>query len=414
MDVLERNSRMADGERGDPKANSKMNWKVRMKPVLTKAVDNLVCWMRESALPLWCEHGVNQASATCYETLLRSPPKSSVRVDNTLGWNGVSQAQGIYVLSQAQHLGWLADNKGDLITNMINFSGRHGVLPCRSDGFVRRIHSDFSIADGERFLFDHAFFMMASTAAFVAYDVGNDLRRAYNIQYWLDIKMSHPNVGWRQSHESTKSATSSSYLQLFQAFLYLFEVTKKPCWMERSGVVYDLFVEQFFDPVKHTVCKSMQDLDDSEVEGSRERVGASQMLCWVWVLRRYQRLMKGTPGDLLSDIANQLYSKALVMGDYTKTSSGLASYVLASLYQAQVGFDGAEENAVSGIDELFHSFISGSLDGWCSDNIEGKGQPSEAGFEMDSLFYLFEATREAYLYVNPLAREVPLREVGGL
>ncbi len=380
------------------------------KLLLRPLVEKIVSWMRADVLPLWTEEGVDRQLATSYAALegdFECDPK--VHPDRHGGWSSTSQALMIYVFSQAQHLGWLKSDESALVNNMIEFSGRHGVLPCRSDGFVHCLNTDLSILDGRRLLSDHACFMMASTASFVSYEVGNDLRRAYNIMHWLDIKMSHSDGGWSYQYGDPKPASSDSYLRCLQSFLYLFEVTRKPCWLERSGVIYDLFVERFFDPEGRTVHKYMIDLVEG-VDQSSELVPASQMFLWVWLLRRYQQMMGGMAGDLLSDITAQLYehAKTILSTADERDNTLRSAYILASSTQAQMAYPGADIDLVHAIEGLLECHAHHKLPGWCPD------KSSTSKFTTTAFSYLFEATREAYLYMHPEERELPLREVGGL
>lgn len=365
--------------------------------------------MQSYALPLWLSHGIDRKLYAAYPELqlLKLNGKHSLQADEASGWVGQSQAQLVYIISQARHLGWVED-EAYLVEQMIAFSGRHGVLPCRSDGFVRRLHPDLSVAEADRLVLDHAYFMMASTASFVAYGVGNDLRRAYNIMHWIDIKMSHEDGGWCQAYQLPKAANSESYLHLLEAFLLLFEVTRKPIWLERAEVVYDIFMERFLDPEQYVVFAEV-----AEYAGENQQTLAPpcQLFFWVWLLRRYQHHAGSAAGSLIEGICNQLYKKGRDYINATAphhTSLLLSSFVLASSYQVQVGKENSEPDLKTAVEQLRHYALLNPIRGWCADK-----EPSTT-FTATRFYYLFEAVREAYLYLHPQEREVPLQEVGGL
>lgn len=375
-----------------------------MKPALTQALERLVYWMRDEALPLWRDRGIDHQLGACYDRLLENgePDLQANRQMEV-------QAQFIYIMARSKQLGWSVGGQ-EIIKRMANFVSRHGTLPCRSDGYVRALDAELNIIDSAHDLQDHAYFIQSSAATYSAFGDGSDLRRAYNIIEWLDIKHSHAQGGWDEGSYASHLRRSRSHLQVFVAFIYLFEVTQKRIWLERARQLHSLFRDHLYDAKLGVVWDEYNDQWRRDGDGLTDRVSVESLLRWCSALGRYSR----ASGEA-SDHAAELYRSAVALGrddstglflemvtangkplGRTKTCRTLSEYVRASLYQLGAGDQSAEQEVIDGIGLLFRHFISSQFSGGCFNLLGENNKPLLHGFDVASLFALFETSLLAH------------------
>lgn len=371
-----------------------------MKPALTQALERLVGWMRDEALPLWRDRGIDHQLGACYDRLLENgePDRQANRQMEV-------QAQFIYIMARSKQLGWSVGGQ-EIIKRMANFVSRHGTLPCRSDGYVRALDAELNIIDSTHDLQDHAHFIQSSAATYAAFGDGSDLRRAYNIIEWLDIKHSHPLGGWEEGSYAAELRRSRSHLQVFVAFIYLFEVTQKRTWLERARQLHTLFAERLYDAELGVVWDEYDDRWQRDGAGLTDRVSVESLLRWCSALGRFARASGEATGE-----AAALYRSAVSLGrdpetglflevvtasgkplSRTKTCRTLSEYVRASLYQLGEGDESAEQEVIDSIELLFEHFISDEFAGGCFNVLGESNKPLLHGFDVSSLFALFETS----------------------
>jgi mannose/cellobiose epimerase-like protein (N-acyl-D-glucosamine 2-epimerase family) len=371
-----------------------------MKPALTQALERLTHWMRDEALPLWREHGIDHKLGGCYDRLLDNG-EPDLRANKQMK----VQAQFIYIMARSKQLGWSTGGQ-EIIKAMANFVSRYGTLPCRSDGYVRALDAQLEIIDSAHDLQDHAYFILSSIATYSAFSDGSDLRRAHNIIEWLDIKHAHREGGWTEGSYSSSLRRSRSHLQVFVAFIYLFEVTQKPLWLDRARVLHSLFLNKLYHRELRLVWDEYDDQWGRSGSGLTDRLSIESLLRWSSALGRFSK----ATGESCPEAA-ELYESALKLGrdartglfaevvtsdgkalSRTKTCRTLSEYVRASLYRLEAGDLTAETQIIEGIDLLFQYFISKDLPGGCFNLLGENNKSLLQGFDVASLFALFETS----------------------
>ena len=369
-----------------------------MQPALTQALEKLVFWMKDEALPLWREHGIDHQLGACYDRLLEngSPDLQANRQMEV-------QAQFIYIMARSKQLGWSVGGQ-EIVKSMANFVSRHGTLPCRSDGYVRALDAQLNIIDSTHDLQDHAYFILSSIATYSAFGDGSDVRRAFNIIEWLDIKHTHPEGGWDEGSYTAQIRRSRSHLQLFVAFIYLFEVTQNEFWLGRARQLHKLFCDKLYDSNLGIVWDEYDDRWQRQTSDLSDRVSTESLLRWSSALGRFAK----ATGEVTPE-ARTLYLSAIRLGrdpatglflevvtskgqalSKTKTCKTLSEYVRASLYLAEAGDAAAQAQVVEGINLLFQHFVSKEFPGGCFNLLGENNLPLLHGFDVASLFALFE------------------------
>lgn len=245
-----------------------------MKPVFADTLAALINWVQKDALPVWlvrAQHipdGWFAAGLAPTGAPLEGQPIQLV-----------TQAQFLYLLARAEHVGWVGGRRRTA-RDLIDFVGRHGTLPCRSDGYVRSLQAPSVVLDSRCDPVDHAWFVIANTACFAAFGEMSDLRRAYNILDWLHIHFTE-GVMWKGVDRKTNAAPEL-YRYMLRAFLYLAEVTQKPAWRERANALLLLCCELFHLPsIPHSATS----------KHLRVQFEWREQLAWVRVLCQCQRVL---------------------------------------------------------------------------------------------------------------------------
>lgn len=376
--------------------------------VLT-STQRLVSWVKEEAIPLWVQSGVDSRNGSSFERLFESG-YPDLQSDRSI----YVQARQIYVFSRAEKMGWAKGLRG-LVKRMFEFVGRDATLPCRSDGYVRLLSKDFDILDPTNRLYDHAFFILGSTAAYSAYGQGAELRRAQNIVEWLDLKYKHPAGGWSEGNLEGLERRQSSHMYMFEAFVYLFETTRKEQWLARAKEIYDL-LERYFIRNQGQVLFERFDESWQPLDGPDDTIlQPGNMLYWSWLISRYEACLERKDNSLSA----QLYQRAIELGEdkdsgmvnsqanvqgtwvsRAKTSGDLTHLIKASLRQAAAGNAGAELRAAEAINTLFDNFLVGGVEGTFVDRLDENAKKNSAVSSASNFFHIFNATLEAAIYVQ--------------
>lgn len=380
-----------------------------MNPKLARSTDKLVRWVQEEALPLWSQCGVDSRNGSAFEKLT---PKGAP--DLTSSRRLRVQARQMFVFSRAEQMGW-AQGLGGVVKRMGEFVSRYGTLPSRSDGYVHLVDHDFNVIDDKFDVYDHAFFLLSSGASYGAYGRYADQRRAYNIANWLDSKFKHPAGGWKEGNYSAPFRRQNPHMHLFEAFLFLYEVTNKDVWLDRAQGIHQLFLQHFYSAQDGVVQEYFDDNWNLAEGAEGEAVEPGHMMEWIWLLRWYERVSGKDQGA----VANRLYQRTLEIGRdeasgllfdcvdrngrvvvASKRLWPLTEYIKASLSQARCGYGGAEEHAAEGIELLFEYYISSTVSGTYIDRRGPDNEVCDPTVFASTLYHLLGAAIEAHEYAR--------------
>lgn len=334
-----------------------------MKPDVADAMSRLVTWVRKDALPMWSELGLH-VPGDWFSSRLSSSGEPMAGEEIHL----VSQAQMIYVISRAEQMGWIGGRR-KVVRNAIDFAGRHGTLPCRSDGFVRSLLPTLAVLDSTHDPADHAWFVLANTACFAAYSEALDLRRIHNILDWMKIYFTD-GVAWLGVDQRTRGPVELHRLML-QAFLYLAEVTHKPMWNQRAKDLYQYCLEQFFFAI-----------NSGEFPSEVGEVTLVQRFAWVRTLCQYERQLYPKTA-----FAERLYQQVLPeAGPSASPCAVLAEAVGAGLVLCEAGAE-YEDSVAPYLRRLLDDHVSQGVSGMFTDESDS----ANATGSVATLVSLFEA-----------------------
>ncbi|MCR6651180.1 MAG: AGE family epimerase/isomerase [Cellvibrionaceae bacterium] len=339
-----------------------------MNPQVADALSRFVSWVKKDALPLWLERALHVPGGWFSAQLSASGRPVVGEVVHL-----ASQAQMLYVICRAEQLGWLS-GKRKLARSIIDFAGRHGTLPCRSDGYVRSLQSSFEILDAQMDPADHAWFVMANTACFAAFSDMLDLRRVYNIVDWLNIHFADGST-WLDSDRKSRGPPELLRLML-RAYVYLDEVTQKPVWRQRAQRLFHYCSEEYF----------------SAGEGATElcSAGRAELFAWVKLLCHYERRIGGA-----LELAERVYQQSYVEmtpGIKSKEFGGLVlTESLGAGLELCASGEGSEEDVLSCVTRIFDQYLSRDVPGMFVDEPQS---PNSTG-SVATLVSLFDAAVSA-------------------
>jgi mannose/cellobiose epimerase-like protein (N-acyl-D-glucosamine 2-epimerase family) len=350
-------------------------------------------WVQKSMLPLWRQQAIYQPQGW----VLNHP------ADNPNNHSPIelsAQAQMIYVLARAEQKGWLTGNQ-TLIKKMSDFAGRHGTLPCRSDGYIGCLDRQLNIIDPRHYLVDHANFMMSSAATSIAYGCRADNQRARNIFDWLALRMAHPQGGWYANSDCPQGHESRPHLHMLLALLTKQELAqkfaKKPndiCLVAAKSVA-DLFQTHFFNT--QTLRVQGYYAEDWTELTSDQPVAIGEQFLWIYALNRYVRM--GGDFKIPSDYYHSLFDAEIQIknglltnseGKYLSTSTLVAS-ILSGLMLVPSGDLRAQLNVTNQLNAFLDNCLNVSTPGAFFDM---PGDPLQSG-SINTMWLLFEVAQEA-------------------
>jgi len=374
---------------------------------LTIVTEAWVNWFKEQALPRWSGDAINSENGASYERFLPSG-EADVQANTRMR----VQARQMFVFATAGARGWMdADLSRSVVERLADFSktrGRHA----SGDGYLHVLAADYSVADGKRDLYDHAFFLLSCAARYKAFADEKALDDADDIVRFLDSELGQVGGGWLEGDYDSDRRRQNPHMHMFEAFLSLYDASGNAKWLGRAGEIFTLFETRFFDP-KYGVLREYFNHDWSLLDGADgDIIEPGHMMEWVWLLRWYERCS----GRDTAYYADAMYEKALADGlteegllfDEVSPSGAvlkaskrcwpMTELIKASLVQAQHGYVGAEKQATVALQRLMDAYVSTEHPGLYIDQL-GEGNEILVDFSPAStLYHLIMATIEADNY----------------
>lgn len=335
-----------------------------------------IFWLKDKVFPKWGSVGVNDKTGGSYENILLSGSAdlhSDVRVR--------VQARQAFSFAIAGHREWFLQGER-LGVRLMNFAWINAARNKPEVGFYHRLNANNEVIDTKWDLYDHAFFLLAYGRLYqVTQNVGylNDADKLFE---YMDTRFSSQYGGWLEGNYEVSVRRQNPHMHLFEAFLTLYEVSKKSSWLQRAQSIYNLFEIHFFDEESGLLKEFFEENWSGPETAKGEIVEPGHMVEWVWLLDWYQRLS----GTLVpSAYLNSLYQRALEHGrsesgllyseislegkvlDGSKRCWAMTELVKAGMVHIRMGTEGALETNVYALQMLFKYYLSEAVDGLYSD-----------------------------------------------
>lgn len=364
-------------------------------------------WMTTAALPLWVEKGFDRASGCAHERLnLHGLPDTDcpkrVRV----------QARQMFVLSCASRRGWVAGADA-IVADLDRFVTRYAQHPSAPDVYVHVLNSQNGIHDPRQDVYDLAFFLLACAWRFRAFNDVTALRKSEALIQHLDAYIKGPRGGWLEGDYSTGTRRQNPHMHLLEAFIALYDVTGDGRWLARSGEIFALFENSFYDSHNGVLLEYFHEDWSPLSEDEGQEVEPGHMLEWVWLLHQYSK-RSGAP---VGRYTETLYRRALELGMEAETGLiydavspqgrilkaskrcwPLTELIKASLCQASTGDQQAEVDAARGIHLLFKYYFDKKIPGLYVDQLDAENRVINNLAPASTLYHLMVATTEAVDY----------------
>ena len=372
------------------------------------ALKRLALWFRHETLPLWAGRGYDHGRGGFFEALnfngdpVAEAPRR-VRV----------QARQIYVFASAARLGWNDEAEGLARAGFDVFLAR-ACPEAGARGCVHVLTAAGEIEDARRDLYDQAFALLACAAVWRAFGDARALDLAGRTTAFLDRELAAPGGGCLEDDRGTRPRRQNPHMHLFEAFLALAAATGEADWARRAGAVFALFKRRFFDHEEGIVREFFtDDLGGFDAEQG-DVIEPGHMMEWVWLLDKYRA---GVGADA-PEIEAALFANAVRLGrdpqsgflvDRLRLGESAAGrtrrlwpqteYLKACLARGRAGDAGAAARAEDIASALFRSYLGQKTPGlWC-DQYDGAGQAIARDAPASILYHLFEAAREAELFI---------------
>ncbi|WP_424140741.1 AGE family epimerase/isomerase [Roseomonas chloroacetimidivorans] len=257
------------------------------------AVDTARSWLRDTAWPLWLEHGVDWERRGFRESLelgtLRSPAGfRRLRV--------VSRQTFVFAKAHADGFA----RAGEAVELGISFlrdkaRGADG-------GYARCFDLDGYVTDHSRDLYDHAFVLLALSSASMLLPGALLRQEALALIQYLDQRFTHPRGGYVESLPPNSPRRQNPHMHLLEACLAASEAFGDEIFLDRAGDMVRLFLHRFRDGRSGTLPEFFDDGLVPLWQQGRHSIEPGHHCEWVWLLDWYGRLAGersvATPGLL--------------------------------------------------------------------------------------------------------------------
>ena len=163
------------------------------------------------------------------------------------------QARQVYSFAQAIELGWPnTDTAKSLVERGLDYLD--GQLRHPDGGWVHTTTADGTPIDQRRDLYDHAFIILAGSAAYKATGSALGLKLAQDAMAFIDTHMKdHSFGGWHEALPARLPRRSNPHMHMLEAMLAYYNATGDLAALDRAGECVTLFEKYFFDPATNVL-----------------------------------------------------------------------------------------------------------------------------------------------------------------
>lgn len=163
------------------------------------------------------------------------------------------QARQVYSFAQAIDLGWPnTDAAKSLIERGLDYLDTRLRHP--EGGWAHIITADGAAKDSRRDLYDHAFIILAGSAAYKTTGSGLGLKIAQDAMTFVETHLKDQNDGgWQEALPTSLPRRSNPHMHMLEAMLAYHSATGDVAALERAGTCVTLFEKHFFDPATNVM-----------------------------------------------------------------------------------------------------------------------------------------------------------------
>jgi mannose-6-phosphate isomerase len=235
-------------------------------------------WLEEHAWPLWLEHGIDWHRGAFHEYL----DLDSLECRADFRRLRVAARQ-TYVFSKAAACG--VPRAAAAVALGLEFL--RGAARLDDGGYAWRFDLDNHPIDTTRDLYDHAFVLLAFSAA--ADVVGKDEVRADALALvdYISSNFVHPLGGYHESIPSAQPRRQNPHMHLFEGLLAASEGFGDAVFFAKAQQLAEVFLGRFFQTDEGALPEYFDDALYPLRERGRFQVEPGHHYEWIWLLDRY-------------------------------------------------------------------------------------------------------------------------------
>lgn len=358
---------------------------------MTGAPKPLLHWLRDTAWPLWLEHGIDWARGGFNESLdletRHSPaPFRRLRV----------VSRQVYVFSEAHALGLpRAAEAVELGAAFLRERARQA-----DGGYAGRFDLEGRIIDAHRDLYDHAFVLLALSSAARLLPAAPLRQEALDLLGYLDARFAHPLGGYVEGLPPALPRRQNPHMHLLEALLAASETFGDDRFLRRATAMMDLFLTRLHDPRTGSLPEYYDDDWTPIREEGRHVVEPGHHCEWAWLLDWYARLAPGREGTTeaaaallrfvdrhginprLGTLRDELWS------DGTVKSPGSRLWPQTERLKSEALRPGASLEGTARAEAALRRHLDGAPPGLWHERLDERGRPSGEPAPASSLYHL--------------------------
>ena len=259
-------------------------------------------WLRACAWPLWLRHGVDWRAGAFHDSLTLD----GYHATETFRRLRVLARQ-IYVFSQAHHHG--VERADEAVRIGLDYLFHHALQD--DGGYAWRFALDGTVIDDRRDLYDHAFVLLALSAA-ASMGASDSMRaQALALDHFINTQLLHSQVGYLEQMPPLLPRRQNPHMHLLEAYLAAATQFQETLFLARAEALIKLFVGHLFCSKEDLLPEYFNDnLEPLRVDG-RFAWEPGHHCEWIWLLDWYERL-SGT--DVLAPLREALWQRVVTAG----------------------------------------------------------------------------------------------------
>jgi mannose/cellobiose epimerase-like protein (N-acyl-D-glucosamine 2-epimerase family) len=352
------------------------------------------------SLPLWSREGWDSSRGGFVERL-----DIEGRADHAAPRRVRVQARQIYCFAKAAQLGWYPEGR-EIAMKGLDYLLAKAKNPDGRPGFVHSLDPNGSTMNAARDTYDHAFVLLALSTV---YQLSKDAQVRDEIESliaFIDRDLRSPHGGFVEGIPATMPRRQNPQMHVFEAFIATFDATGDAVFQNHAGQLYSLFVANLYDPQRQVLGEYFEE-DWSKIEPVSVEPGHQAE--WVWLLRGFERIT-GCPtarhrSQLLAsalryrdDMTGCLFDEGDADGNirkFTRRCWPQTEIAKAWIAQAEVGEQGAADEAREALDRLYRHYLRHPVLGGWYDQFDRDGRSLVDFIPASSFYHILCAIAEA-------------------
>jgi mannose/cellobiose epimerase-like protein (N-acyl-D-glucosamine 2-epimerase family) len=236
-------------------------------------------WLTDHAWPLWLAHGVDWQRGAFHENL----DLTSLQCNASHRRLRVAARQTYVFANAARHN---VPHAKEAVALGLDFLQGPSRLP--DGGFAWRFDLDSRPIDLTRDLYDHAFVLLAFSAA--AEVVGADRLRADAVALldYILVRFAHPYGGYRDSIPDAHPRLQNPHMHLFEALLAASDAFGGERFFKYASDLAHLFLARLFQAREGALPESFDEALAPVGQAGRFLAEPGHHYEWIWLLHRYE------------------------------------------------------------------------------------------------------------------------------